>query len=291
MRLLILTGSLALICISCSVTDRVDPYKPDHSLPAEIPGMKLVWNEEFNNDGKPDPSRWRHESGLVRNRELQYYQEDNATVENGRLVIEGRRERVKNDRYDPDSDDWRTAEYAEYTSSSINTRGLHEWKFGRFEIRARVDTSMGSWPAIWTLGVDRRWPANGEIDIMELYRVRGEASILANFAWLSDDEGRPEWNDTIIHLAHFLEKDPEWADKYHVWRMDWDEESISLYLDDALLNTVSISETLNPDGFNPFLQPHYILLNLAIGSNGGDPSETEFPITYEVDYVRVYQDK
>jgi beta-glucanase (GH16 family) len=291
MRFILLTGLLALIFMSCSETERADPYEPDHRPPAEIPGMKLVWNEEFNNDGKPDPSRWRHENGLVRNRELQFYQEDNASVTGGLLVIEGRREKIENPRYDPASEDWRAVEYAGYTSSSINTRGLHEWQFGRFEIRARIDTVMGYWPAIWTLGIDRRWPANGEIDIMELYRVNGVPTILANFAWLSADERTAEWVDRKIPLADFLAADPDWADKFHIWRMDWDEESVRLYLDDVLLNTVPVAETVNPDGFNPFLQPHYILLNLAIGSNGGDPSETVFPVKYEVDYVRVYQDE
>jgi beta-glucanase (GH16 family) len=72
--------------------------------------------------------------------------------------------------------------------------------------------------------------------------------------------------------------------------MDWDKDKIRLYVDDQLLNEVSLTETINPDGFNPFLQPHYILLNLAVGGNGGDPSGTRFPVKYEVDYVRVYQE-
>jgi hypothetical protein len=73
--------------------------------------------------------------------------------------------------------------------------------------------------------------------------------------------------------------------------MDWDSESIKIFLDDQLLNEVLLSETLNPDGFNPFLQPHYILLNLALGRNGGDPSKSASPIKYEVDWVRIYQKK
>jgi hypothetical protein len=71
--------------------------------------------------------------------------------------------------------------------------------------------------------------------------------------------------------------------------MDWTKDSLSLFLDDQLLNSTPINTTVNPDGFNPFLQPHYILLNLAIGAAGGDPSKSAFPIKYEVDYVRVYQ--
>jgi beta-glucanase (GH16 family) len=72
--------------------------------------------------------------------------------------------------------------------------------------------------------------------------------------------------------------------------LNWDKDFIRLYLDNELLNEVDLSKTINPDGFNPFNQPQYILLNLAIGGDhGGDPSQTVFPIAYEVDYVRIYQ--
>lgn len=86
--------------------------------------------------------------------------------------------------------------------------------------------------------------------------------------------------------------DPDWSGKFHVWRMDWDEKAIRLYVDDTLLNTTDLKDTFNknPEGKNPFHQPHYILLNLAIGgANGGDPSKTDFPARFEVDYVRIYQ--
>jgi beta-glucanase (GH16 family) len=265
-----------------------DPYKPDSGSPREIPGYKLVWNDEFNYTGKPDTAFWRYETGFVRNQELQWYTTENATVGNGVLLIEGRRERLKNPGYVPGSESYRSArEYAEYTSSSIQTRGKKEWQFGRFEIRARIDTTKGSWPAIWTLGTSGRWPAGGEIDIMEFYRRRGVPIILANVAWAR--RGGTQWNEQIRVLEHFTAFDPDWVNKFHVWRMDWDSTSIKLYLDNILLNTQIMSEAVNPDGTNPFLQPHYLLLNLAIGAAGGDPSGSPFPIKYEVDYVRVYQ--
>ena len=162
----------------------VNQYKPDFSNPADIPGMKLAWNDEFNTDGKPDPASWRYEKGFVRNRELQWYQEANANCTGGVLVIEGKREKISNPNYVPGSENWKSArEFAEYTSASIQTRGLHQWQFGRFEVRARIDTASGSWPAIWTLGVSGGWPSGGEIDIMEFYRINGLPTILANFAW------------------------------------------------------------------------------------------------------------
>ena len=132
------------------------------------------------------------------------------------------------------------------------------------------------------------WPLNGEVDVMEFYRIENVPTILANLAWGRTEKGGPVWNTKTIPLSEFVAKDPEWTKKFHVWRMDWSKDSINLYLDNELLNTGLLYQTLNPDSTNPFHQAHYLLLNLAIGSNGGDPSKTRFPIKYEVDYVRYY---
>jgi beta-glucanase (GH16 family) len=254
-------------------------------------GYKLVWQDEFNQNGKPDSAFWSFEYGFKRNQELQWYQPENANIRDGVLEIEGKREKVRNEFFDPASNDWRkNTEYAAYTSASINTNGKKTFQYGIIEVRARIDTAMGMWPAIWTLGVSKGWPANGETDIMEYYRVKGQPTILANAAWAHESE-RAAWDEGKLPFSHFLEKDPEWPQKFHIWKMDWTESYIRLYLDDELLNEVDLSQTRNPDGYNPFHQPHYLLLNLAIGSNGGDPSATEFPRKYEVDYVRVYQKK
>jgi beta-glucanase (GH16 family) len=269
-----------------------DLYSPDFSSPIKIQGMTLVWHDEFNNSGKPDSSNWTNEKGFVRNQELQWYKPDNANCANGLLIIEGKREQVKNPNHVAGSTNWKTnREFAEYTSSSIQTRGLRQWQFGRFEIRARIDTACGSWPAIWTLGVSGGWPSGGEIDIMEFYRIKGVPTVLANFAWGTTQRGVAKWNDLKKPLTDFSSNDAIWIKKFHIWRMDWNKDSINLFLDDQLLNTTLLNLTINPDGFNPFLQPHYLLLNLAIGGNGGDPSKTIFPMKYEVDYVRVYQNQ
>ena len=266
-------------------------YQADDTPPKRIKGMELIWNDEFNTDGKPDSSIWQFENGFVRNEELQWYQEGNATCKNGVLLIEGRRKEVPNPDYHKGSRKWQTnRETAHYTSSSINTRGMKQWQYGRFEVRARIDTAMGSWPAIWTLGTSGPWPSNGEIDIMEFYRVKGSPTILANVAWGTSQKNIAEWHTERVPFSAFSAADSEWVKKFHTWRMDWTKESIKLYLDDVLLNTTMLSETINPDGSNPFTKPQYILLNLAIGGNGGDPAKTKFPIKYEVDYVRVYQE-
>lgn len=247
----------------------------------------LVWSDEFDKDGPPDFIKWTYERGFVRNQELQWYQPDNAICENGMLIIEGRRERIENPRYKSDSKNWMlNREYAEYTSASMTTRDLHSWMFGRFEMRGRIDTRPGMWPAFWTLGIDGSWPSGGEIDIMEYYR----GILLANAAWASEKPWSPIWDDFKKPITDF--NDPNWSEKFHVWRMDWDADSIELYVDDLLLNTIDLEETINKDeqGENPFHQQHYIILNLAIGgTQGGDPSETEFPAKLEVDYIRIYK--
>ena len=251
-------------------------------------GYKRVWADEFNADGKLNPNDWTYERGFVRNHELQWYQPDNAVCSNGCLVIEGRRERKPNPGYRPDDTYWGNRRaFAEYTSSSVTTKGLHSWQYGRFEVKARIKTQKGLWPAIWFLGLKGHWPDCGEIDLMEYYKD----TLLANACWGSQEKGKAKWDDSKKPVASF--GDPAWDEKFHVWRMDWDEKSIVLSLDGLTLNTVDLADAVNPQGReprSPFHQPFYLLLNLAIGGNqGGDPSQTAFPTRYEIDYVRVYQ--
>ena len=107
--------------------------------------FKLVWGDEFEHDGAPNPANWTYERGFVRNQELQWYQPENAHVEHGLLVIEARREHVVNQAFDATSSDWqRSRPSAEYTSASLTTRGLHSFQYGRFEMRARIDTRPGN---------------------------------------------------------------------------------------------------------------------------------------------------
>jgi arabinogalactan endo-1,4-beta-galactosidase/beta-glucanase (GH16 family) len=249
-------------------------------------GYRLAWSDEFTADGKPDPECWDYERGFVRNQELQWYQPDNARCENGLLIIEARRERVPNPDHHSGSRRWKQRRaFAEYTSACLHTRGRHAWRYGRFEMRARIDTRPGLWPAFWTLGTARDWPHCGEIDIMEFYR----GMLLANAAWGNIRRWQPVWDDVRIPVESL---GPGWSSRFHTWRMDWDSEAIKLYVDDRLLNTIALRDTVNRDseGANPFHEPHYLLVNLAVGGvNGGDPGGTEFPARYEIDYVRVYQ--
>ena len=259
---------------------------------------QLVWSDEFDVEGKPS-TEWSFESGFVRNEELQWYQSDNAYVKDGCLVIEGRKECFNNPYYETGSSDWRkNRKFIHYTSSSLTTKFSQQFLYGRFEIRAKIPVASGAWPAIWLQGNKWEWPNNGEIDVMEYYIKDGQPSILANACWGSPERWKGVWDSAAIPFTHFTEKDPYWADKFHIWRMDWDKEFIRIYLDDELLNEIDLSNTQNQgyDGNteNPFANDvvgfkHYLLLNLAIGSNGGEPDDSQFPLRYYIDYVRVYQ--
>ena len=250
----------------------------------------LVWSDEFNTGTAPDTTNWTHEQGFVRNHEFQWYQPGNASCAGGILTIEARREHKANPYYQAGSNDWKKKNaYIEYTSSSISTEGKKSWMYGRFELRARIDTSMGLWPAWWTLGLERTWPSNGEIDMMEYYRQ----NLLANIAKGTATPYKAHWFSNKKPISSFADH-ADWASKFHVWRMDWTEQEISLWVNGELLNKQAMTDLYDLDSthFHPFRQPHYMLLNMAVGGdNGGDPnaSPSPFPKKYEIDWVRVYK--
>jgi beta-glucanase (GH16 family) len=256
-------------------------------LPA-VPEYKLVWSDEFNADGVPDSAKWRFDSGFVRNEEAQWYQRQNAICEGGNLVITGKKERKPNPTYVAGSTDWKTKrQFIEYSSSCLLMRKEHAFKYGKIEVKAKIDAQTGLWPAIWTLGVSGEWPSNGEVDVMEYY----DDKILANYAYGNANRWQAIWdgaNKPLSTLGGTL-----WAGQFHIWTLEWNEDMMRILLDGVLLNSIDLSVTINKsDGLNPFRQPHYLLLNLAMGGNsGGSLASTVLPSTYMVDYVRIYQKK
>lgn len=275
-------GSNTMIVDNFSLTETTEtPYK-------------LVWSDEFNGTGAVDAANWSFENGFVRNEEQQWYQPENAFQKDGFLVFEARKENPINTRLNPNyvagSTDWRKARrYINYTAASIKTVGKRSWLYGRFEIRAKVTNLNGTWPAIWTLGNSCEWPSNGEVDIMENYG----GNVLANFAWGTNTRWTAKWDSFKKSASSLIAKDPDWFSKFHIWTLDWDENKMSIYLDGELLNEVDLSTTINGTSVcssqNPFKQPHYLLLNLALISNATTVSNLPFPNQYVVDYARVYQ--
>jgi len=227
---------------------------------------QLIWSDEFDNcpGGNPNPNNWGFEHGFVRNKELQWYQPDNAKCVSGRLVITA--EHLA--RPDP------TRGNANYTSSSLLSHGKQEFLYGRFELRARIDIRMGSWPAWWWLGTGNDWPHCGEIDMMEFYQGKTLLNVM---------DSKQQWTSKTIAV------DTAWGSQFHNWTMNWTPTAISLVLDGVEQVNYQVSRA-DVGTYNPFHLKGYMLINQAIGGNaGGDPSRTTFPVVYEVEYVRVYK--
>ena len=165
------------------------------TCPVDKSDYQLVWQDEFDQDGTPNPDFWTYENGFVRNHEAQWYQPQNATIRDGVLVITGKRETKPNPNYRKGAANWQeNRENIEYTSASVITKGLKEFQYGYFEIRARIPACRGSWPAIWLLGSKGKygWPSCGEIDIMEYYPRNGQNLLHANACW-----GGRRWQERL----------------------------------------------------------------------------------------------
>jgi len=251
----------------------------------------LVWSDEFDKPGAPDPAKWDYETGFVRNAELQYYTRDrreNARVEDGHLVIEARKERMKNPTYDPGRPAGKRGgnrEFADYTSASLITLGKAAWTYGRIEVRAKLPSGRGTWPAIWTLGTNMRevhWPACGEIDIME--HVGFDPGVIhANIHTKKYNHIENTNKGDKVTVA-----DP--SEKFHVYAIEWDAEHIDFFVDGKKYFTYR-NDKSGPDAW-PFDKDQYLILNIAVGGSWGGQKGVDdsiFPQKLTVDYVRVYQ--
>jgi beta-glucanase (GH16 family) len=227
---------------------------------------KLVWSDEFTDGIGSD---WVYDIGNGTNgwgnNELEYYQTANATVENGVLVITARQESVGG---------------LGYTSARMKTKGHASWQHGRIEARIAVPSVQGLWPAFWMLGSNFDsvgWPPCGEIDIME--HVNTESSVYGAIHWL-------DHNGTEATYKGSTTTTPT---DYHVYAIEWDETSITWYVDGVQFHTVSIANGVN--GTHELNNDFFILLNLAVGGNwpGFTIDNSALPASMYVDYVRVYQ--
>ncbi len=252
---------------------------------------KLVWSDEFDKDGLPNPAKWTYEVGYVRNGESQCYtsgRKENARVEKGVLIIEARKEKIKIPEYKAGSNDSRNnREYTDITAASLITKGLQEWTYGRIEVRAQLPTGRGTWPAIWMLGsnIDQiGWPACGEIDIMENVGFNPD-TIHANIH-------TKKYNHMIGtgKGARILCKKP--YESFHVYAVEWFPDHMDFFLDNTKYFTFK-NEGTGRDVW-PYDLPHYLILNLAIGGAWGGikgVDDSIFPQRFLIDYVRVYQKK
>lgn len=264
--------------LDASVTQTVTVYQPLETYPT------LVWADEFDGSGSPNPAKWHHqvipplEDGWFNNEEQHYTDRtDNSHVSDGTLKITALRE------------DYEThGTTLPYTSARLNSK--FAFTYGRVEVRARLPSEGGTWPAIWTLGanVDEvgnyfgdeygsvGWPACGEIDIME-QKGDDKDRTLAYFHWGNTQTSAYESEGSTTD-------NPDATTDFHVYSLYWSDKSMQVYVDDELVHELANTES------RPFDNPHYLLLNIAMGGNlGGEIPESFERAALEIDYVRVYQ--
>lgn len=234
----------------------------------------LVWSEEFNYTGLPDPSKWNFETGGGGwgNNELQYYtdNESNAYVDNGVLTITAREEQVGG---------------RDYTSARITTQGKFDVKYGRIEARIKLPYGQGIWPAFWMLGANFSqvgWPMCGEIDIMEMVGGPNRDNTCHSTIHWDNNGQHAEYGQSYTLPSGIF------ADNFHVFGITWNAQQIRGYVDDVQYFVADIT----PAGLSEFQNNFFLILNVAVGGNWpGSPDETtEFPQTMQVDWIRVYQE-
>ncbi len=236
--------------------------------------MTLVWSDEF--DGSSiNMSNWTFETGAGGwgNNELQNYTNgDNAKIVNGKLVITAKK-----------VNDSKVA--GSYSSTRMITWNKQEFTYGKLEVRAKLPSGTGTWPAIWMLGANLNtvgWPACGEIDIMEY--VGYQPNVVHSSLHTPSSYG-----NTVNHKSLNLETAEE---EFHVYGIIWTEKSIDFYIDDANDIFYSYAPSVKTASNWPFDKPQFFILNIAVGGIWGGAQgidNTIFPQTMEVDYVRVYQ--
>lgn len=250
--------------------------------------FELVWHEDFEND-EIDESVWSFNIGDGcpnlcgwGNAELQYYRKENAFIEDGDLVIEARRELFT----DPES-----GKVYGYTSARLDTIGkLAVTPPARIEVRAKLPSGKGLWPAIWMLGEEwslenvRAWPSCGEIDIMEL--IGSEPNVVhgtihAPFCY--GGRGMNSWFK--------LPAGQDFSQDYHVFALEWTRDYIAWFVDNQLFHVVTRREFQSKGCSWVFDKPFHLLLNIAVGGYwpGKPDDSTPFPARMRIDYIRVYR--
>jgi beta-glucanase (GH16 family) len=241
----------------------------------------VIWSDEFNYTGAPDPTKWNYHSGAIGNNEQQGYTSSNKNsyVEDGRLRITAYKEPTVYGR----------TTYP-YSSARLNTRNKFTVQYGRIEASIKMPGSIGAWPAFWTLGTESGWPNSGEIDIVEYSpgKTNGGPApanyIDRNLIYRQGDGNiRSQYHFSSLHGVT-----P--TDGYHTYAVEWDETSIRWYYDDINFATTLTTPYLLDAyaGTNPTANPHYLLLNLAMGGTGGGGIDPSFVSdSMYVDYVRV----
>jgi len=270
-HLILLGLCFSLFFIQCESSKVGDDEK-------EKTEYKLVWSDEFDEDGTPDATKWGYDLGDGcpyvcgwGNNELQYYTNNskNARVKNGHLIIEALKEDKKGKKY---------------TSARLVTKKKGDWKYGKIEVKAKLPSGLGTWPAIWMLPTKNKyggWPKSGEIDIME------------HVGYAPDSIYGTVHTEAYNHIKR-THKDGNKVIKsegvFHIYSIDWQKDKIDFLVDNELYFSFANEKKTFEEW--PFDKAFYLILNVAVGGNWGGKhgvDATIFPLKIEVDYVRVYQ--
>lgn len=270
---------LFLLLNICCKKDEKNPIRSDEKNIASLKGWKLVWHDEF--DGSLiDPKKWEHEVNALGggNNELQYYTDRpaNSYIENSNLVIRALKEHYTG----PEG-------IREYTSARIRTKKKGDWKYGRFDIKAKLPCGQGIWPAIWMLPTEwvyGGWAASGEIDIMELLGHE------PNKAYGTLHYGG-EWPDNVHTGTFYVLPRGNFSEDFHIFTLEWEPNEFRWYVDGVHYQTQTEWYSKKAKYPAPFDQYFHLLLNVAVGGNwpGNPDNTTIFPQKMIVDYVRVYK--
>ena len=250
---------------------------------------QLVWEDDFNGSSL-DQSKWVHDIGTGSqygmwgwgNGELQYYQPQNTTLNNGIAKIEVKEE--------PNGiiDSWSAISY--FSSSKITTKGLFNFRYGKVEARIKTIDGQGFWPAFWMLPSNGSWPCDGEIDIMEQWGndyLTNSTSGAAHLGTCPYSQSTHFYETSSSYISS-----GSYADDFHTYSVIWKEDTITWYVDEIELFSLNPSSywSIPSQSAWPFnANEWYLMINLAI-TQAGPNSNTVFPNQMEIDYVRVYQE-
>ncbi len=258
----------SLVSETCTHLDNIGDYQP-------------VWCDEFNYDGLPDSTLWSYDvgGGGWGNGELQYYTRedlDNVSVGDGTLKITAVKESYMG---------------SDYTSARLITKYKGEWLYGKIQVKAKLPSGKGTWPAVWMLPTDWKyggWPDSGEIDIMEHVgydpdQIHGTIHTGA-------------YNHSLGTQIGYSKTLADCETEFHVYELEWEPGQMRVLVDGVVYGTFGYNPLFNIDTDNedawPFDQRFHLILNLAIGGSWGGVQGVDddiFPQSLEVDYVRVYQ--
>lgn len=242
-------------------------------------GYRLVWQDEFDYEGAPDPAKWEYNLGNHQwaNNELQAYTNSpkNVYVMDGKLHIKAIKEK--------DGE-------REYTSTRLVSHGKRSWQYGYFEFRVKLPKGNGSWPAVWMLSdaivKGTPWPRCGEIDIIEHAGRKQDVLFVSLHSEKHNHTKKKEEHYTTFYEHKGV------SEEFHIYAMEWTPEYIEFYVDGKSIARYNKSDDKEDQTELswPFDQPFYLILNIAVGGNmGGEVDEESLPYHMEVDYVRVYQ--